>query len=232
MPEILILIPTLHRLGKLRPLAENIRDATESGYTTVLITEAEDEASCMEAAALEDEGLVVAVINNRKACYAGAMNAGYDAAVSDGIAFTHVLQGADDLLFHPGWDKPALTLMETRPDVQIAGTNDMHEPGCLAGKWASHYLISRRYIDETGSVIDQPPGIVLCEAYEHAGCLSEFYWTIATRGAWAPCLDSIVEHRHHDYGLSVRDDTYEKQPRFEAADNKIFSSRQHLWSGP
>lgn len=230
---ILIVIPTLDRPAKLRPLAENIRDATESESTTVFVVEAEDKASYAEVMSLEGDGLALLAVNNRKPCYAGAINTGYATAVNYGIPFTHVFQGADDVFFYPGWDTPALALLAARPGLQAVGTNDLHESGCLAGEQASHHLICRRYIDGAGGVIDQPPGIVLCELYLHGGSLAEFDRTVKLRGVWAPCLDSMVEHRHPLYGLGKWDDTYRKKEQsagYPAAERSVLVSRQHLWT--
>ena len=228
---ILIIIPTLNRPGKLRALAENARDATKSDNRVLFVVEAEDEASYAETTLLCDEGLAALVVNNHTHCYAGAINAGYEAAVNAGVSFTHFLTGADDILFHSSWDVPALAMFAAHPELGVVGTNDLHEPGCLAGKWASHCLVSRCYIDETGGVIDQPPGVVLYEAYLHGGCLSEFHHTFWLREVWAPCLDSKVEHCHPLYGRGEPDAGYDKQPQSHDADTATFNYRRHLWSG-
>ena len=228
---ILIVIPTLNRSSKLRTLAENVRDATTSDNRVLFVVEAEDEASFAVGVSLRDDGLAALVVNNRTRCYAGAINSGYAAAVSEHIPFTHVLICADDVLFYSGWDVPALAVLAKRPEFQVAGTNDLHDPYVVAGKMASHYLIERSYIDEAGGVIDQPPGIVLCEAYLHGAACAEFHETACARGAWTPCLDSIVEHRHPAYGIGEWDASYEKNRSAgtAAADESAFLTRRPLW---
>ncbi len=229
---ILIVIPTLNRPGKLRPLAENIRDATRTPYRVLYVTEAEDQKSWAEAMTLVTD-LAVPFVNNRKHSYAGAVNAGYAAAGDYGIPFTHVFTGADDLRFSPGWDVPALAVLAARPELRVTGTNDLHSPAVLAGEGASHYLIDRRYIDETGGVADQPPGLVQCEAYEHGFTDREFTETARARGVWAPCLDSVVEHRHPVWGQGAWDDGYRKSQDVQRAiaDGLVLISRRQLWAG-
>jgi hypothetical protein len=217
---ILVIVPTLGRPGKLRALAENIREATMTPSRVLYVTEAGDTASCREAATLEDEGLATLVVNSRKPCYAGAVNAGYAAAVV--IPFTHILLGADDVFFHLGWDAPALAVLAARPDLRVAGTNDLRDPMVMAGRIASHYLVDRRYVDEAGGVIDEPPGTVLCEVYLHGSACAEFHETACARGAWTPCLGSVVEHhpqpdsKTYDSGVGM-------------TDLATFNSRRHLW---
>lgn len=219
---ILILIPTLNRPDKLRGLAENIREATRAPHEVLYIAESGDAASHEEGMTLAGEGLAVLAVNLRKPCYAGAVNTGYAVAAGAGMPFTHVFLGADDVVFRAGWDEPVLDLMKARPEVQAAGTNDLHDPWVTAGKIASHYLVARAYIDEAGGVTDEPPGIVLCEKYEHASACAEFHETACSRGAWAPCLASIVEH--HPYP-----DSKWHQPGLAHRDGVLFNARRHLW---
>jgi hypothetical protein len=217
---ILIIVPTLNRPGRLRVLAENARNATRAPSRVLYVTEAGDKASQREAATLEEEGLATLVVNSRKPCYAGAINAGYVAAAD--IPFTHFLIGADDILFRPGWEAAATDALDARPGLRVSGTNDRHDPMVMAGMIASHYLVDRRYIDETGGVVDEPAGVALSEAYLHAGACAEFHETACARGVWTPCLASIVEH--HPYP-----DSKWHQPGVAVADEALFAARRHLW---
>lgn len=228
---ILVIIPTLGRPGKLRPLAENIRAATRAESRVLFVTETGDDAPGAEAAALHAEGLALAAVNWRKRNWAGALNSGYIAAGGLGIPFTHVLPGADDLRFADGWDVPALAALAADPVLRVTGTNDLHNPSVLAGQEATAYLIDRRYVDETGGVADQPPGIVQCEEYRHNYTDTEFTATARARGVWVPCLESVVEHRHPAWGMAEWDDGYRmsQDPHRFAADARIFESRRHLW---
>jgi hypothetical protein len=231
MTLILVIIPTLGRPGKLRPLAENIRDATRSPVIPLFVIEDDDDASLDAVPGLTAAGLGRVTWNGRKHNWSGAVNSGYASAASLGYPFTHVLPGADDLRFADGWDIPALDLLASRPELRVAGTNDLHNAAVLAGHEATAYLIDRRYIDGPGGVAGQPPGIVQCEDYRHNFTDTEFVCTARARGVWAPCLDSVVEHCHPAFGLAGWDDGYRmsQDPAGFAADEAIFRYRRCLW---
>ena len=229
MTLILVIIPTLGRAGKLRPLAENIRDATTSPVSVMFVTEPDDLAS--QASGTND--LAVTVVNQRKRNWSGAVNSGYGSAARAGIPFTHILPGADDLRFADGWDEPALDVLKQDPALRAVGTNDLHNAAVLAGHEATAYLIDRRYVDDVGGVIDQPPGIVQCDVYRHNFTDTEFVATARARGVWSPCLDSVVEHCHPAFGLADWDEGYRmsQDPAGFAADAAVFSARRRLWEG-
>ena len=231
MTLILVIIPTLGRPAKLRPLAENIRDATRSPVRPLFVTEQGDPESWEAATALEDEDLALVVVNQRKRNWSGAVNSGYESAARVMFPFTHVLPGANDLRFADGWDTPALDTLARDPLLRVAGTNDLHNPSVLAGHEATAYLIDRRYIDGPGGVAGEPPGIVQCDAYRHNFTDTEFVFTARARGVWSPCLDSVVEHCHPAFGLADWDEGYRmsQDPAGFAADEAIFRSRRHLW---
>ncbi len=222
---ILVIIPTLGRAGRLAELTANIGAATAAPTTVLFVTEPGDMASALAA----EESGAMWCMNTRKACYAGALNAGYAAASARD--FSYIFAGADDLRFADGWDMPARQLLATGEHVQVVGTNDLHNPYVLAGETATAYLIDRRYLDLTGGVIDEPPGMVHCEAYAHNYVDTEFVGTARSRGVFAPCLESVVEHMHPVWGRGEWDDGYMRSAAGMGADAAIFASRQHLWLG-
>jgi hypothetical protein len=231
MTLILVVIPTLGRPSRLRPLAENIRDATKSPVRTLFVIEDEDDASLGAVTDLVQDGLARLTWNARKRNWSGAVNSGYATAASLGYPFTHVLAGADDLRFADGWDVPVLDMLDRDPLLRVTGTNDLHNAAVLSGQEATAYLIDRRYIDGPGGVAGQPPGIVQCEDYRHNFTDTEFVCTARARGVWSPCLDSVVEHRHPAFGLADWDDGYRmsQDPAGFAADAAVFAARRHLW---
>jgi hypothetical protein len=50
------------------------------------------------------------------------------------------------------------------------------------------------------------------------------------RGAFAPCLASVVEHMHFYAGKAAWDDTYAKGSAKDSQDRALFHSREHLWT--
>ena len=219
---ITVLVPTWHRPHRIPPLVANIHAATRTGAQVVVIAEDDDSP----ALALAEGGLdgATLAINTRKRNFAGALNTGYAYATGD-----YVFTGSDDLWFSPGWDEAALAVFAADPALRVVGTNDLGNPGVLAGLTSTSHLIDRRYIDEVGAVAGQPPGIVVCEDYGHEYTDTELVATAKARGVYAPCLASIVEHRHTIFGKAPWDETYARTRAASAGDGAIFESRRHLW---
>lgn len=49
---------------------------------------------------------------------------------------------------------------------------------------------------------------------------------------FAPCLTSICEHVHPEFGGREPDETWNKTRRAVQEDHDIFTSRRHLWTDP
>jgi len=133
-----------------------------------------------------------------------------------------IFTGADDLRFHPGWDSEALAA-----GARVVGTNDLHSPAVQTGKYATHFLFARTYIEERGGTFDGS-GAVFSEAYDHQFIDNEFTETAKARGEWVHAHGAVVEHLHPVWGKAEWDDTYRKAFRETDADHKIFNSR---WKG-
>jgi hypothetical protein len=227
--RILVITPTLDRAHKMRPHAENVRAATTVATQVLFVLEEGDYLSLQTAKELAREGIAGWVINERKHNFTGALNHGYALAAHSGTDFTHIFNGSDDIWFSDDWDTPALKVLETYPQLRVAGTNDLHNGSVLGGHTATSYLTDRRYIDEVGGVIDELPGIVQCEAYDHNYTDTEYIDTAKYRGVFKPCLESVVEHRHPVWGMAQMDGGYQKSMSGMAADGVIYASRRHLW---
>lgn len=219
-PVISIIVPTFGRAERLNRVAANIHQATSTEHEILIVAERTDEGTVF--AACREPG-VIPVINTRSRNYAGAINTGFQLASGQ-----YIFTGADDLNFHPGWDKAALDQMTG--DIRVVGTNDLLNDGVLRGVHATHYLIDRRYIEDPGAVVDAPPRTVLFQGYDHQYSDTEAIGTARARGVFAPCLESIVEHMHFTAGRSLRDATYDKGFARVAQDAELFAQREHLWT--
>jgi glycosyltransferase involved in cell wall biosynthesis len=211
-------VPTLGRPGRLPAVLANIHQHTATPHEVLFVVEEADLAS---RHAVNEMGAGW-VVNDRPASYAGAINAGYQYARG-----RYVFTGADDIRFHPGWDTAALAQM--RDPIRVVGTNDLVNDTVIRGVAATHYLIDRRYIDEVGGVPGEPPKTVLFEGYDHNYTDAEFIDVARSRGVFAPCLTSVVEHLHPLVGKAPWDPTYAKtRARFQD-DHMTYQSREHLW---
>lgn len=215
---IAVLVPTFGRADRLARVAANIAENTETEHRVVFAVEAEDVASIAAAAELD----VDVVVNEGRPNYSGAITTAYRETPAE-----YVFAGADDLNFHPGWDTAALALMDGW--VQVVGTNDLLNPYVTAGLHATHCLVDRRYLDETGGVVDQGPGSFLFDGYDHQYTDTEFIGTAKMRARFRPCFDSVVEHLNAWSPKGEVDATARKTMRAIDTDSELYDSRRDLW---
>lgn len=220
-----VLIPTLGRPERLPALVANIHAATVAEHRVCLIVEPHELGLTLSYAVMAEGCYVVA--NDGPPSYAGAINTGARYSHHDWL-----FVGADDLLFHPGWDRVALELAAAQPHLAVIGTNDRINPHVLAGDHATHYLVRRSHLDTVGGTVDGGPGSFLHEGYVHNFCDTEFVATAQARQVFAPCLASVVEHRHHSVGASARDAVHDRADAAYGTDAALFESRRHLWEAP
>lgn len=225
MTSIVVIVPTFQRPGKLAHVASNILANSDTQVTVMFVVERDDRDTAAAADNLCDGVSALYEFNSRKRNYAGAVNSAYRLLPEHA---THIFLAADDLDFKSGWDTEALRVLEG--NRKVAGTNDLHNPYVLQGIHATHYLIDMTYLEDPGGVAGEEPGNVLFEGYDHNFTDTEFIDTAKARGMFAPCLESVVEHLHVDWGLSPWDDTYAKGHANMQADLPIFKSREHLWT--
>lgn len=217
--NVFVLIPTYKRPHTIAPIANNIQ--MDDRCTPVFIVEQDDEESHQTALELGD---IHVMFNQRSRSYAGAINTAIEMERWRTTPLWYFF-GADDLLFHDGWLDQMLDLI---PQFDVIGTNDLGNPEVMSGVHSTHSLVSKQYA-ENGCVT--APGFALCEEYQHNWCDTEFIETAKARNVFAPCLASVVEHRHWAWQKAKMDATYEKGMRTEALDRALFQQRRHLWNG-
>jgi glycosyltransferase involved in cell wall biosynthesis len=210
-----ILIPTYGRAERLPKVVANIQANTTVAHRVVFITEPEQPLE------LDLPGVDV-FTNERTANYAGAIN-----TVLQYLPHPYWFAGADDLDFRPGWDKAALDCMDDQ--TMVVGTNDLHNPFVLDGYHATHYLTDRRYVETYGGTLTEGPGVAFFEGYDHNYTDTEYIGVAKARARFKPCLTSVVEHMHHEFGQSQKDATYERGIRHRAEDEALYRERKKQW---
>lgn len=218
---ITILVPTYGRAERLKTVFRNIEDTTTTPHEVIWVLEDDDEDSKKVCGQLQPS---VTVINERKRFYGGAINHGYKFAKGE-----YIFTGADDLRFGYHWDEEVLRVM--KGSVRVGGTNDLMHPWVPEGRHATHYLVDRRYIEEVGGVPDEPPGTFMPEAYDGLFTDAEFVMIAKSRGAFAPCLSSVVEHLNFAGGRSAFDTTYRKAHTFVDSDRQKHYDRAAKFLG-
>lgn len=207
MASVAILIPTYGRVDRLPAVVEN---ASHPAATVYLLMEPSEACDIPGATTItRPEGF-----DN----YAVACNHAY--RITDE---PYLFAGADDLNFHPGWLEQAM--IRATAGALVVGTNDLGHPEVLAGEHSTHYLASRRYMDERGGLYDEGPGSFMPEIYDHNWTDREFVEVAKLRGAWVPCLEAVVEHMHVAWGKAAMDATYNKSFREVDQDRVIYERR-------
>jgi hypothetical protein len=207
-----IFIPTL-RTERIENIVKNISETTFIPYRIYFIVEKAD----FERLRGSSRGEIL--LNKRSPTYAGAINSAFEQ--TDGETF---FCGADDLKFHDHWLEIAL---EHTNEYGVVGTNDKLNIHVKAQKHATHYLVSRKYIEKYGGTIDNSYPVLY--EYLHNYCDTEFIQTAIKRHEFKPCLDSIVIHEHWSNEKNKMDSVYEKSHKTKNIDLQTFNSRSHLW---
>lgn len=214
-----IIIPTIGRPHRLADLAANIASNTQVPHRITFVAEAGDTATIDAVHAL---GLTP-VINRRTRNYAGAVNTAWLQSDADWL-----FCGADDLVFHSGWDWACLKHDDGW--VKVLGTNDLLNYAVLLGMHSTHTLVAADYLRDIGGVADEGPGSFLPECYDHNFTDTEFIATAKMRARFRPCLDSVVEHLHVTTGKAEADDTYLRSVRHYDQDSRMYDMRRDVWA--
>lgn len=217
---IAILVPVLGRPRRARPLVTNIRKMTSVEHRILFLCSPGDDAEIAAVLKTSADFIVVDWAPG-PGDFARKINYGYRLTQEPFIQI-----GADDLVFHRGWDTAALILAE-ETGMGVIGTNDLHNPRVVSGRHSTHPLIRRSYIEEQGGTVDHT-GDIFSEGYDHQYVDDELVLTAKMRGQWAFAEHSHVEHKHPYFGLAKVDDTYRKALQETRADHRLFVRRQRL----
>ena len=94
----------------------------------------------------------------------------------------------------------------------------------MAGDHATHWMVSRDYIDTEGASWDGP-GVFAHEGYRHWFVDDEIVTAAKMRGVFQVALGAIVEHFHPMVGKAEMDEVYEKNDRYSSQDRDLFKNR-------
>lgn len=223
MIKLVILIPVLRRPQNLVPLVESIRESTKGDYELLFIASPGDTEEIKELEAQNQNFGVLNANFQGNGDYARKINAGFKSTEAEWYFL-----GADDLEFHFGWFERAMNTYKMTKACVI-GTNDLGNPYVMNGQHSTHSLVRRDYILECGGSINEP-GKILHEGYRHNYVDTELVSTAISRGAWAFSRDSIVAHKHPDWGHGPRDEVYDLGKRYFYVDAQYHETRKYLWS--
>lgn len=220
-----ILVPVLARPERVYPLLRSIEETTPPPWRAVFVLDAGDDDEYESVAASRASYPVDLLVGLDGARYAAKINAAVAATDEPWI-----FQGADDLAFRPHWWDAAIDVARYT-GARVVGTNDLCNDRTMVGIHSTHSLVARTYVDEVGGVIDRPPGILMCEEYEHEYSDDEMIQTAMTRGEYAHAHLAGVQHLHPNCGTAPDDPTYVRGRAGTARSRVLFRRRAHLWGG-
>jgi glycosyltransferase involved in cell wall biosynthesis len=209
-----VFVPTLGRPRSLQRLVDNVAAVTVTPHEVVFVVEKHDAES---RAAAEATGATV-IENEYEPSYSNAIQTAYER-----VETPFLIAANDDFDFQPGWDTAALSAWQ-QPGISVVGIHDGYH-GC---RFSTISLVERNYIATQSGVIDIPGRVMY--PYRHNYVDTEFFLTATKRGVFAAARESVILHRHPDFGHAVMDDTYRKSQTHIAEDAATFQSRLHLFS--
>lgn len=224
--DLIVIVPVLGRPERVGPFYRNWLEMRGVASELVFVTSPGDEAEFAAIRAVRATALE-APFERGPGDYARKINLGTRWSKTVWPESRFVFAGADDLLFHDGWDAKAVELAD-ETGAGMVGTDDMGNALVVRGLHSTHSLFRRAYIDAVGASWDGP-GTVYSEAYDHQWLDNEACVIAMARGAWAFSRESKVEHLHTYWGKSEMDATYEMALAHGAEDAALFRERQKLY---
>lgn len=207
--EVDVIVPTVReRVGNIRTLAETLRASTGLARLVLVV---DDEEHALEVKEFGDT-----VICPGK--FPVKVNAGFAASSAPWVKVV-----GDDVRFRPGWLDHA-QLVARLYSAKVVGSNDLANPRVMAGDHATHWMVSREYVESEGASWDGP-GVLCHEGYRHWFTDDEIVTVAKQRGVFQASLASIVEHFHPLVGKAESDDVYERNDRYASQDRDLFRKR-------
>lgn len=218
-----VLVPVLARPHRARLLAESLYETTTPEVAQLVFLCSPGDTDEIKACQKVKHATTIVVPFPRE-------NGDYARKINYGVRYTDepwLFQGADDLSFHDDWLEHALRRAEAAT-ARVIGTNDLGNRFVMSGRHSTHSLVARSYVEEHGTVDE--PGKMLHEGYRHNFCDTELVQAAMAKREWSFCRSSVVEHLHPHWKKADMDSTYELGLGDFAADQKLFRSRQRLWT--
>jgi hypothetical protein len=214
---ITVLVPVLGRPHKARVISDSIHNATSVDHVVHFLCSYGDTD---QIEACEETGDTYSVMRWKAgpADFAKKINWGAKKAKTE-----YVQVGADDLVFHPGWDVAAVGAADDS-GKGVIGTNDLYNARVKRRLSSTHPFVRKAYLDTWGGTFDNT-GYLFSEAYDHQYVDDEFAQTAQVRHEWVFAANAVVEHLHPYFKRAEMDSTYEKALRATTADFQLFSQR-------
>lgn len=214
IPHIAILIPTLGRGARIKGVIDNIATTTQLPYTIYFICEPHDTDTISKIPT--DIPYVKMILNTYPHTYVSAINHGYRSTKEP-----YIFCGSDDIEFTKGWDKEASKYFGKYGFIGVVDSWTITKTGVHA----SHFFVSREYIQKYSGVFDEKD-VIYSSQYQHLNCDIETEQTAMCRGEFVMSKKSIVEHKHWCTQNAQMDQTYMRGMECQGPDGKTYEKRR------
>lgn len=212
-----VLVPVLGRPQNAQPLYDSWDTHSPDTATLTFIVSPDDQEQ-IEACLDTGADVLEMDFSSRSGDYAAKINEGFGAT-----SLPWVLNASDDITFTEGWWQEAFRYVTD--DISVVATNDRANSHVKRGRFGTHCLIRRSYIDQYGGTFDNQPGVVLYEGYDHNYVDRELCEVAKSRGVYAWARESVIRHRHPLFRTAEWDDTYRKGHARIREDHALFEER-------
>jgi glycosyltransferase involved in cell wall biosynthesis len=207
-----VIVPTVkERSGNIRGLAASLKASTGLARLILVLDDEEHRDQLAEHVDVADS-----IITPGR--FPVKVNAGYKASDAPWIQVV-----GDDVTFHPGWLDHQQWVAD-RYGAKVVGSNDLANPRVIAGEHATHWMIARDYIEDSGASWDGP-GVVTHEGYKHWFCDDEIVVKAQSEGVFQMASGAVIEHHHPITGLVAYDSVYKRNDVYADRDRKRFQKR-------
>ncbi len=217
LTDIVVLVPVYQRPHRVIPLLRSFEKSRPNHAFVTFIASPEDSD---QLDALEGTNHLVVPFPRARGDWARKINWGYR-----NTSEPWILCGADDIDFHPGWDRALRRAI--RYGKRVLGTNDLNPNHNPENIYSPHPLVARSYVEQHG-VVDKR-GQVMCEQYHHNYPDRELAATAISRNEWQYVPDAILEHLHPGWTDTPPDHTYAIGAQHGIRDYNMYIRRHRLW---
>lgn len=208
-----VIIPTVRdRVGNLPRLLTSLR-ATTGLARPLLVLDDEDHYKALDELTDVDFDWV-----EKPGRFPEKLNFGYKHTTAPWVQFV-----GDDVTFHPGWLDHQQHVARLYK-AQVVGSNDLANPRVLAGEHATHWMVSRDYIEDSGASWDGP-GTLAHEGYRHWFVDDEIVAKAKSEGVFQVALGARIEHHHPIVTGAEPDEVYKKNDKHAERDRIKFKKR-------
>jgi hypothetical protein len=211
-----IIVPVMKRPQNAHPFMASLRMSMSEPRTVYAICDSGDDPTL---GAWAGEGAVTLLCPNGSTFPIKAQY-GYEQTRSEWIMLV-----GDDVRFARGWWTEVMKVACFNPEAQLIATNDMHNPFVTAGVHATHPVIKRSWVDESGASWDGP-GHIVHTGYNHAYCDDEWSMKAKMEGVFAPALEARVDHLHPTWQQGPWDDVYALGIDQYGQDGQLYEERR------